>query len=342
MFHHCHQCDCYSNHEDDQHHPIHLVHQQSFTEHSRSIFLENVSTSTLDPSSVNTIWWLSLSAAATVGLVGVIPIFFISHIPHGNQGSNGKLRLMLSFSVGGLLGDVFLHLLPEAWTYVHKAGSSIETHTTLGLWVVSGISTFLAIEMIFVLTSTESENDDKSEKIVQKSTSQVFTNSSKNKDKDKLTGYLSVFANGVDNFTHGLAIAASFSAGLQIGILTTIAILIHEVPHEFGDFAILMNSGFSRWKAIQAQIITAAVAMLGALVALLAETNASEVGQRTQWILPYSAGCFLYIAMSNILPDIMKEDNPKESVKQLICITIGVLIMGLVNQIGNISLISFL
>lgn len=64
---------------------------------------------------------------------------------------------MLSFSVGGLLGDVFLHLLPEAWTYVHKAGSSIETHTTLGLWVVSGISTFLAIEMIFVLTSTESE-----------------------------------------------------------------------------------------------------------------------------------------------------------------------------------------
>ncbi|XP_015781418.1 zinc transporter ZIP13 [Tetranychus urticae] len=327
-----------------------------------NISLENVSTSTLDPSSVNTIWWLSLSAAATVGLVGVIPIFFISHIPHGNQGSNGKLRLMLSFSVGGLLGDVFLHLLPEAWTYVHKAGSSIETHTTLGLWVVSGISTFLAIEMIFVLTSTESENDDKSEKIVQKSTSQVFTNSSKNKDKDKcfvnekkkeniapqasssvsVTGYLSVFANGVDNFTHGLAIAASFSAGLQIGILTTIAILIHEVPHEFGDFAILMNSGFSRWKAIQAQIITAAVAMLGALVALLAETNASEVGQRTQWILPYSAGCFLYIAMSNILPDIMKEDNPKESVKQLICITIGVLIMGLVNQIGNISLISFL
>lgn len=103
-----------------------------------------------------------------------------------------------------------------------------------------------------------------------------------------------------------------------------------------------MKSGFSRWKAIQAQILTAVVAMIGALVALIAESNASEVGKHTQWILPYSAGCFLYIAMSNILPDLMKEDNPRESVKQLICITIGITIMGLVNQLGDISFTSFL
>ncbi|XP_053214278.1 zinc transporter ZIP13-like [Panonychus citri] len=311
--------------------------------------------------SLNPIWWFSLSAAATVGLVGVIPIFFISYIPQGkNQGSNSKLRLLLSFSVGGLLGDVFLHLLPEAWTHVHRSGSSIDTHTTLGLWVVTGISTFLTIEMIFLSTGSTSKGDVNNE-INKTPSAQIVINSNQNKSKciDKtetrtkdetvqsssgisVTGYLSVFANGVDNFTHGLAIAASFSAGFKIGVLTTIAILIHEVPHEFGDFAILMKSGFSRWKAIQAQILTAVVAMIGALVALIAESNASEVGKHTQWILPYSAGCFLYIAMSNILPDLMKEDNPRESVKQLICITIGITIMGLVNQLGDISFTSFL
>lgn len=128
----------------------------------------------------------------------------------------------------------------------------------------------------------------------------------------------------------------------QIGVLTTIAILIHEVPHEFGDFAILMKSGFSRWKAVQAQILTAGVAMIGAAVALLAQSNETEVGTRTRWILPYSAGCFLYIAMSNILPDILKEDNPKESIKQLACITLGVTIMGLVNMVEDISFIPYL
>lgn len=114
--------------------------------------------------------------------------------------------------------------------------------------------------------------------------------------------------------------------------MTTLAIIIHEVPHEFGDFAILIKSGFSKWKAVQAQIVTAAVSMLGALVALLAESSDS-VGTRTAWILPYSAGCFLYIAMSSILPDLQKEENPRESIKQLICIASGVVIMGLVNRV---------
>lgn len=103
-----------------------------------------------------------------------------------------------------------------------------------------------------------------------------------------------------------------------------------------------MKSGFSRWKAIQAQMFTAAVAMIGAAVALLAQSSETEVGSRTRWILPYSAGCFLYIAMSNILPGLLKEDNPKESLKQLVGITMGVLIMALVNMIDDDSLSLFM
>lgn len=294
----------------------------------------------------NSIWCLSLAAAGTIGLTGVIPILFMSSISHDDKDANNRLKLLLSFSVGGLLGDVFLHLLPEAWAYVMRSGSLIENYLSLGLWVVSGISTFLAIEMIFTLCGSNSDDQTNAGEI---KADELDDNSEVNSlvvekkwVSPSVTGYLSVFANGVDNFTHGLAIAASFSAGVKIGVLTTIAILIHEVPHEFGDFAILMKSGFSRWKAIQAQMFTAAVAMIGAAVALLAQSSETEVGSRTRWILPYSAGCFLYIAMSNILPGLLKEDNPKESLKQLVGITMGVLIMALVNMIDDDSLSLFM
>lgn len=83
--------------------------------------------------------------------------------------------------------------------------------------------------------------------------------------------------------------------------------------------------------------------MLGALVALLAESS-ETVGEGTSWILPYSAGCFLYIAMSSILPDLQREDNPRESIKQLLCIASGVMIMGLVNrvEVEDLSVIPYI
>jgi len=101
-----------------------------------------------------------------------------------------------------------------------------------------------------------------------------------------------------------------------------------------------MKSGFSKWRAVQAQIITATVAMIGALVALIAESTDS-LGSCTAWILPYSAGCFLYIAMSSILPDLQAEEDPRESIKQLLCIASGVIIMGLVNKIEDLTFIPF-
>ena len=112
------------------------------------------------------------------------------------------------------------------------------------------------------------------------------------------------------------------------------------MPHEFGDFAILMKSGFSKWNAVKAQITTAFLAILGAVFALAAQSS-NSYGLDTSWILPFSAGGFLYIAMSNILPDLLKEDNPLESVKQLFCITSGVALMALVNKIEKYNLFNF-
>lgn len=91
-----------------------------------------------------------------------------------------------------------------------------------------------------------------------------------------ITGYLNLMANIIDNFTHGLAVGGSFLVSFRLGALTTFAILVHEIPHEIGDFAILLRSGFNRWDAARAQLLTATGGILGAMVAIL--SSSGEVG----------------------------------------------------------------
>ena len=146
-----------------------------------------------------------------------------------------------------------------------------------------------------------------------------------------MTGYLNVLANAIDNFSHGLAVAASFLVDVKIGVLTTFAIVLHEVPHEFGDFAILLKSGFSKWEAAKAQLSTASIGLLGATVALTAEVIDSETDWILKVILPFTAGGFLHISLVSILPDLLREDNPVESLKQVLAVTSGIAVMALVN-----------
>lgn len=86
-------------------------------------------------------------------------------------------------------------------------------------------------------------------------------------------------ANSFDNFTHGLAVGGSFLVSFPHGVLTTFAILLHEIPHEVGDFAILLRSGFSRWDAARAQIVTASTGIMGALTAVALSGATSAVGK---------------------------------------------------------------
>ena len=97
----------------------------------------------------------------------------------------------------------------------------------------------------------------------------------------------------------------SFLASFKMGLITTFAILIHEIPHEVGDFAILLKSGFSRWEAGKAQIWTASVGMLGALAALSLD-SVDSLEARTSWILPFSAGGFLNIGNLHLMVSIIR------------------------------------
>ncbi|XP_015858356.1 zinc transporter ZIP13 isoform X3 [Peromyscus maniculatus bairdii] len=269
-------------------------------------------------------WICSLLGSLMVGLSGVFPLLVIP-LEMGtmlrSEAGAWRLKQLLSFALGGLLGNVFLHLLPEAWAYTCSnspatglawpvsappagEGQSLQQQQQLGLWVIAGFLTFLALEKMFL--------------------------NGKEEGPSQVSGYLNLLANTIDNFTHGLAVAASFLVSKKIGLLTTMAILLHEIPHEVGDFAILLRAGFDRWTAAKLQFSTALGGLLGACFAICTQSP-KGVEETVLWILPFTSGGFLYIALVNVLPDLLEEDDPWHSVQQVLLLCSGIVVMVLLS-----------
>lgn len=140
-------------------------------------------------------------------------------------------------------------------------------------------------------------------------------------------GYLNLAADFAHNITDGLAIGASYLAGNNIGIVTTITVLFHEVPHEIGDFAILIQSGCSKKKAMFLQLLTAVGALAGTVLSLLAVELTATV-----WILPFTAGGFIYVATVSVIPELLEGTSLGQSIKEILALTLGVLLMVVIAQ----------
>lgn len=140
----------------------------------------------------------------------------------------------------------------------------------------------------------------------------------------KVAGYLNLAADFSHNFTDGLAIGSSYLAGSTVGFITTITILLHEVPHEIGDFAILLQSGVSRRNAMLLQLTTALGAVAGTAISLLAQNSTGVLA--TQWILPFTAGGFIYIALVSVIPELLDEEKPSvlQTILQVLAMLGGV------------------
>ena len=157
----------------------------------------------------------------------------------------------------------------------------------IGTAVLFGILTFLVLEKVLELSNPETNPE------------------LREASNRKIVGYLNLLANCTDNLLHGLAVGTSFLTSTKLGLTTTAAILLHEIPHEFGDFAILLKSGFERWEAAKAQMLTAMVGMFGASLALMCDSTAN-LESVLMYILPFTAGGFLNIALVSLVPDLMQ------------------------------------
>ncbi|XP_075589624.1 zinc transporter ZIP13 [Dermatophagoides farinae] len=262
------------------------------------------------------------------------------------------LKLILAFAVGALIADVFLHILPEACGQLIMAGYTPQhTQHFLGVWILIGVIVFATTEtfigLIMIMDSDKSNKFSKNinnEKMINEKihSNKITTNHKQqnancqsknlrnrhqkcskdaqnesslqplNNNTPNATGYLNLLANGFDNFTHGMSVAASFLVSYKMGIMTTIAIALHEMPHEIVDFVILIRSGFTCWRAFRAQLSISIFTIIGSICVLYCEqqsqTNSGSLSL-TLWILPLTSGGFLYIALTSLLPELLNLDN---------------------------------
>ncbi|NWW97888.1 S39A7 protein, partial [Caloenas nicobarica] len=142
-----------------------------------------------------------------------------------------------------------------------------------------------------------------------------------------VSGYLNLVADVAHNFTDGLAIGASFLGGPALGTVTTVTVLLHELPHELGDFAILVQAGCSKRQAMRLQLVTALGALVGAACSLLAEGGAGGGPPAIGGVLPFTAGGFIYLGTVTVLPELLRDTRPPQALAQLLALLAGVAMM---------------
>jgi len=139
-----------------------------------------------------------------------------------------------------------------------------------------------------------------------------------------VAGYLNLVADFTHNVTDGLSIGATFAISQRLGLVTTLAVFLHEIPHEIGDFAILIQCGFSKRRAMAAQLVTAVGAVAGTVAATSSADGASSV---PDWVLPVTGGGFIYIATVTVLPVLLEPASLLQSLAELGALAAGIGLM---------------
>lgn len=344
------------------------AHGHSHDAHGHSH--EHQESHTAHPAQAKSGVWLE-AIGATI-LISIAPYIILFFVPVTNTKEHEPyLKVLLAFASGGLLGDAFLHLIPHASSPHSSGDDATHSHghshggegghghdTSIGLAVLGGIIAFLVVEKFVRIfkgghshshshaapTAKTSIDDAKKKKDDDHKADEDGNEEKEKKEPNevvvkeegdiKVAGYLNLAADFTHNLTDGLAIGASFLAGKNIGIVTTITIFLHEIPHEIGDFAILLQSGCSRQKAMKLQLVTALGALTGCVISLLAE-GADE--SAISWILPFTAGGFIYIATVSVIPELLENTTFKQSVAEVLALLTGVALMIGITQVEEMG-----
>lgn len=199
---------------------------------------------------------------------------------------------LLALSSGVLLGSTFFDLIPESLKLVPNQAM---------VFILFGIVSFFSLEKI-LQWHHHVEGDYAGE--------------------SKSVGYLSLFGDGIHNFVDGTIIAASYLVSPALGISATIAVIAHEIPHELADFTILLHSGMRSKQALFYNFLSATTAIIGALIVFVVNTQAF-----INVLIPFAAGNFLYIAMSDLIPELHRRRSQLGSLIHIIALISGVLLV---------------
>ncbi len=231
---------------------------------------------------------LSVLLTSLVSLVGIFSLMLNEEV------LRRLLKTFVAFASGTLLAAAFLDLLPEAIAY---GGFTLT-------YALTGIVLFFVVEGVIRWHHCHEGRCEV----------HSFT-------------YLNLIGDGVHNFIDGAIIAAAYLTSFDLGVVTTIAIIFHEVPQEIGDFGILVYGGFSRTKALLFNFLSALASFAGAATALM---SSALVTGLVPALLGLAAGGFIYIATTDLMPELQKSEDIRDVLKSLSTLLMGIVVIWLV------------
>jgi zinc and cadmium transporter len=244
---------------------------------------------------MNTLAWIVVTTAliSSIAFIGAVVLALKEQV------LNKILLVFVAFSAGAIVGGAFLHLLPEA---VHEMGGDETGLVTIFSSVLVGYCVFFALEQII----------------------RWHHHHAVTHPKIMPFSYLILLSDGVHNFIDGVVIAAAFMVSWSIGVVTAFAIAFHEIPQEIGDFGVLVYGGISKRKALLLNFISAITALFGGIAGYLLH---GWIGESIVILLPFAAGNFIYIASTDLIPEIRFKESSIQSVMRFTVFLAGIGVM---------------
>lgn len=249
---------------------------------------------------------LAITVVSSISLIGAITISLSTK-------HKGFIKFMIAFAVGALLGDVFIHIIPE------MIGQK-QLNQITSILILLGILLFFALERFLHWHHCN----------LREQNHRSNTNNKTHRKNQYSLAILNLIGDGVHNIVDGMIITATFLLNTSLGIATTVAVVLHEIPQELSDFSILIHSGLKPRKALFYNLLSALTSFSGMILILLFK----DPTLITYIALPITAGGFLYIAIADLIPELHKYNKNNDLLTQLLGLTLGILIMYLLTLAG--------
>jgi zinc and cadmium transporter len=241
----------------------------------------------------------------------------------------------VSFATGALLGAALLDLLPEAMT-----GAGPDGAHAIGVALVLGLGIFFVIEKLVLWWHAHADDDESGAAAAHGHSHDHGHSHAHDHDghrhaahrdaRDRASGVLVLVGDSIHNALDGVLIAAAFLSSTSLGLVTTLAVAAHEIPHRVGDFALLVQAGLSRPRALLLNLATGIASVVGAIAAYFAlrQTRAA-----LPYALAFAAAGFLYIAVAGLIPGLHRRADPRTSAIQVVLISLGIGIIALASRL---------
>jgi zinc and cadmium transporter len=253
--------------------------------------------------------------------------FAIAFLWVSEERSARLLPHFVSFATGALLGAALLALLPEA-----IAGAGLAGARAIGFTLVAGLGVFFVIEKLVLWWHTEADESGAPQAHAAHPHG-THGHAAHDSVRDRASGVLILVGDSLHNALDGVLIAAAFLTDRPLGLVTTLAVAAHEIPHRVGDFAVLVHAGFTRRRALALNLATGIAAVLGAVAAWY---GLRRVLGLLPYALAFAAAGFLYIAVAGLIPGLHRRADPVSSAIQVFFIAAGICVIAIAESLSRV------